>query len=200
MSIYSFDEHGRMTSVSKAPGVKVDEELGSVSSMLVSQIQADLTAIELSDEHSDMFDRALFQPDRLTKKHDAMANPPRPAQFMAFGLGLMNLNIRLKIYTQILVSLMQDSERINQASVLGGSFMTSTVLSRIGTCVELLKHLNKGIRPDGQVKEALADAMKSTDSVTVERTPEGFRISNVARATSNRISEGVAGRVTSFHI
>ena len=185
MSIYSFDENDRMTSVSKAPGVKVDEELGSVSSMLVSQIQKDLTAIELADEHADMFDRALFPPDRLTKKHEAMANPPRPAQFTAFGLGLMNLNVRLKIYSQILVSLMQDSERINQASVIGGAFLSTAVQTKISSCVELLKHLNKGIRPDGQVKEALADAMKSTDGVTVERTPDGFRISNVARATSN---------------
>lgn len=111
--------------------------------MLVSQIQKDLTAIELADEHADVFDRALFPPDRLTKKHEAMANPPRPAQFTAFGLGLVNLNVRLKIYTQILVSLMQDSERINQASVIGGPFMATAVQSKIGTSIELLKEASE---------------------------------------------------------
>ena len=184
MSIFSFDEHGRMTSISKAPGVKVDEELGSVSSMLVSQIQKDLTAVELSDEHAELFERALFPPNRLTKKHSAMANPPRPAQFAAFGLGLANLNMRLKIYIQILVSLMERSDRINQASVIGGQFMATVVSNAVSTQLTQLAFLNNGGSVSDAARTALISAMQNTDGVSVEKLADGFRISNVAHATS----------------
>lgn len=185
MSIFSFDEHGRMTSISKAPGVKVDEELGSVSSMLVSQIQKDLTAVELSDEHAELFERALFPPNRLTKKHSAMANPPRPAQFAAFGLGLANLNMRLKIYIQLLVSLMERSDRINQASVIGGQFMATAVSNAVSTQITQLAFLNNGGSVSDAARTSLIAAMQNTDGVSVEKLADGFRISNVAHATSD---------------
>lgn len=185
-----FDRHG--LTLSESDAAQGNGNGKTLSAILTDQIAAELATVQLPQKYVASFESAFFPPARLTKAQAAMEFAPRRAQYVDYGLGLAQLNARLRIYFAMLTALMRQTPHINQAVIVAqatknNAAVTTFIKTITDPFVQQLKYVSDPKTLDnGVVRSALNGAMRSADAIRVVNSDGGYRIINMENGHDTR--------------
>ena len=187
-----FDRHGLTLSESDAASSNGNGK--TLSAILTDQIANELSSVQMPQKYAASFDAAFFPPARLTKAQSAMEFAPRRTQYVDYGLGLAQLNARLRIYFAMLGTLMRQAPHINQAAIVANvtknnASLTTFIKTVINPYLVQLSYVSSPKTLDNSlVRSSLNGAMRNAEYLRVLPTDSGYRLINIANGHDSKTS------------